>query len=60
MQPDCVDQLRNFLNEKNKYFNDYEKNSSLKFCSPIQIPNNEALHLNEFSKRKRLYLQKHH
>lgn len=29
--------------EKNKNFNDYEKNSALKFCSPIQLPKNEAL-----------------
>lgn len=52
MQPNCIDQLRNFLNEKNKYLNDYEKNSSLKFCSPIHIPKNDAIKsINEFSKK---------
>ena len=51
MQPDCIEQLKNFLNEKNKNFNDYEKNSNLKFCMPIQIPKNDAIQtLNELTK----------
>ena len=57
MQPDCLEQLHSFLIEKNKFFNDYEKNSTLKFCSPIQIPKNEAIHtINELTKNSSILL----
>ena len=50
-QPDCLDQLKAFLSEKNRFFNDYEKNNGLKFCAPIQIPKNDAMQvLNELTK----------
>ena len=50
MQPDCLEQLKVFLSDKNKYFY-YEKNQGLKFCSHIQIPKNDAAQvLNELTK----------
>lgn len=53
--------MRGFLLEKNRNFNDYEKNSALKFCCPIQLPKNEALQsiLNKNGKDLALNAEQH-